>query len=250
MTTTAVRPAPKSLTTGAYDRVFYSTVAIALAVVVFVGFGPTYYLRPFTDTPPVTISGAATLSRLAQVHGALFTAWVLLFIMQTSLIATHRVSVHRQFGVAGAVLAACMVVIGAMTAVFAAARGSAPPGADPLAFLAIPLFDLVVFPVFVVAALWNRRNKEAHKRLMLLAYVSIITAAVARWPGVAAFGPPVFFGLSLSVVAIGIVYDFVTRRRVHPSYIWGGALLATSVPVRLMVSGTDAWRAFAQFLTS
>ena len=249
MTTTALRPASTSLTTGAYDRVFYSTVAIALAVVVFIGFGPTYYLRPFSETPPVTISGAATLSRLAHVHGALFTAWVLLFIIQTSLIATHRVSVHRRFGVAGAALAACMVLMGTITAVVAAARGSAPPGADPLAFLAIPLFDMVVFPIFIGAALWNRRNKEAHKRLMLLAYVSIITAAIARWPGVAALGPPVFFGLSLLIVAIGIVYDLITRRRVHPVYIWGGALLAISVPVRLTVSGTAAWRAFAQFLT-
>jgi hypothetical protein len=239
----------KTLATGAYDRVFYSGLAITLALIVFVGFAPTYYLRPLATTPPVTVTGATTLSPLAHVHGALFTGWVLLFIIQTALIANHRVSVHRRFGMAGAVLALAMVLVAVPTAIAAAARGSTPPGGDPLSFLAIPLFDMVVFPIFVGAALWNRRNKEAHKRLMLLAYVSIITAAIARWPGVVALGPPVFFGLTLAIVLIAAIYDVISRRRVHPVYIWGGGLLVVSVPVRLMVAGTDTWRSIAQFLT-
>lgn len=251
MTMTVARPAvaKKTLATGAYDRVFYSSLAIALALVVFVGFAPTYYLRPLDPTPPPTVTGATSLSVLAHIHGAVFTGWVLLFVIQTALIANHRVSVHRRFGMAGAVLALAMVIVAITTAIAAAARGSAPPGGDPLSFLAIPLFDMVVFPIFVGAALLNRRNKEAHKRLMLLAYVSIITAGIARWPGVVALGPPVFFGMSLVIVLIGAIYDFISRRRVHPVYIWGGALLAASVPVRLMIAGTETWRSFAQFLT-
>jgi hypothetical protein len=92
-----------------------------------------------------------------------------------------------------------------------------------------------------------RRNKDAHKRLMLLAYVSIVVAAVARLPGVVAAGPPAFFGLAFLFVVAGGLYDFVSRRRVHPVYGWGGTLFAVSVPLRLAVSTTDAWRAFAQW---
>ena len=90
MTMTVARPAvaKKTLATGAYDRVFYSSLAIALALVVFVGFAPTYYLRPLDPTPPPTVTGATSLSRLAHIHGAVFTGWVLLFVIQTSLIAT------------------------------------------------------------------------------------------------------------------------------------------------------------------
>jgi hypothetical protein len=183
------------------------------------------------------------------VHGALFTAWVLLFIVQTALVASRRVAVHRRLGVAGAVLAAAMVVAGTIIAIATAARGSAPPGMDPLAFLVIPIFDMVLFATFVTAALALRRDKEAHKRLMLLAYVSIIVAAVARLPGVLPLGPAGFFGLSfLFVVAAGI-YDFLSRRRVHKVYLWGGALILVSVPARLFISGTSAWRSLAELLT-
>ena len=134
-------------------------------------------------------------------------------------------------------------------AIATAARGSAPVGADPLAFLVIPIFDMVLFATFVTAALALRRDKETHKRLMLLAYVSIIVAAVARLPGVLPLGPPAFFGLSFLFVVVGGIYDFLSRRRVHRAYLYGGALILISVPVRLAISGTGAWRALAELLT-
>jgi hypothetical protein len=229
------------------DRVFYGGMAVAMALTVFAGFAPTYYLRSWVDAP-VTISGSTQLAPLTQLHGSLFSAWVLFFLVQTALVAGRRVSLHRQLGVAGVLLAAAMVVVGIMTSLESAARGGGPPGIDPLAFLIIPLGDMVLFAGFVATAVWQRRNREAHKRLMLLAYVSIIVAAVARLPGVAAFGPPGFFGLSLLFVVAGMVYDRVTRGRIHPVYLWGGAVLFLSVPLRLAIAATPAWRAVAEFL--
>ena len=43
MATVAARSHAPSLAGARYDRVFYSGMAIALAVTVFSGFGPTYY---------------------------------------------------------------------------------------------------------------------------------------------------------------------------------------------------------------
>jgi hypothetical protein len=101
----------------------------------------------------------------------------------------------------------------------------------------------------VSAALWQRRQREAHKRLMLLAYISILAAAVARLPGVLPFGPLAFFGLTFVFLLIAVFYDLASRRQIHRVYIWGGALLVVSVPVRLMVSGSAAWTAIAEFVT-
>ena len=231
---------------GAYDRVFYSGMAIAMAATVVAGFSRTYYFRAYADS--ATFSGITTLSPLLHVHGALFSAWVALFVIQTTLVARRQVATHRKLGILGAVLAAGMIVVGWTTAVAAAQRGSAPPGIDPLKFLAVPIFDMVLFTGFVAAAIAQRRNKEAHKRLMLLAYVSIITAAVARLPGLLAAGPLAFFGLTLVFVVFGIAYDWFSRRRIHPVYVWGGAILAVSVPLRLAISETAAWLAFARML--
>src|SRR5918994_4986738 len=98
-TTTVVSPA-RTHAPGAYDRAFYSGMALLMALTVFIGFAPTFYLRSYFGAP-VTVSGSVTLTPLAQVHGAVFTCWVLLFIVQTALVATRRVAVHRRMGVAG-----------------------------------------------------------------------------------------------------------------------------------------------------
>jgi uncharacterized membrane protein YozB (DUF420 family) len=232
----------------AYDRRFYGGMAIAMAATVLVGFGPTYYLPLLGAGELSTITGRP-VKPLVHLHGVLFTGWVALFIAQTALVATRRVRVHQRMGIAGAILAAAMVVVGARTAVAGAAEGTAPPGVDALVFLVVPLTDVVLFAGFVGAALWQRRNREAHKRLMLLAYISIMAAAVARLPGLLPHGPLVFFGLTFLFLVAAIVYDAASRRRVHPVYIWGGALLVASVPLRLMLSETAAWRSFAQLVT-
>lgn len=238
-------PASRPLSVGAYDRIFYSGMAIAMAATVFAGFAPSYFLRSVLDGP--LAPGTPELSPLLHAHGAVFSAWVVLFVVQTALVASRRVRVHRRLGIAGVGLAAVMVAVGVSAALDAVRRGAAPPGVDPRAFLAIPLGDMVMFSGFVVAAVWLRRKKEAHKRLMVLAFLSLLVAAVARLPGVIALGPPGFFLLTyVPFLAAGMLYDWRSRGRVHPVYLWGGAVLLLSVPLRLAVSGTSTWMAFAE----
>lgn len=233
---------------GSHDRVFYGSVAVAMALMAIVGFAPTFYLRLFSGGPMATFGAGRPFTPLVHIHGALFTAWVALFIVQTALISARRVALHRRIGVGGALLAAAMIVVATMTALAAVKRGAGPAGIPPLAFLAIPLFDMMMFTTFITAALALRRNKEAHKRLMLLAYVSIIVAAVARLPGVITLGPAGFFALAFLFAVIGMVYDYATRGRVHRVYVWGGTIFVLSVPLRLIVAETAAWQAFAEWL--
>jgi hypothetical protein len=223
-------------------------MAVAMAITVLAGFASTYYLKLFGDEPMTTISGLP-FTALVHLHGVIFTCWVLLFVAQTALVASGRVAVHRKMGVAGAVLAAAMVVAGVTLALSSAARGTAPPGIDPLSFLAVPLFDMVLFATFISLAIAKRRDKEAHKRLMVLAYASLLAAPVARIPGVLPLGPFGYFGLAFVFVVLGITYDLVSRGRVHKVYLWGGALFALSVPARLLISTTAAWKAFATLVT-
>lgn len=248
MTTTVAADRITTARTGTQDRLFYTGMAIAMALTVVVGFGSTYYFRLLSGTP-ATVSGGS-ITQTLHVHALLFTAWVLLFVVQTSLIAGRQVKVHRRLGLASLALAAGMIVVGLRTAIEAAARGAAPPGVDSLTFLVVPFFDVVLFTGFYAAGMVRRRDREAHKRLMLLAYVSIITAAVARLPGILPLGPLVFFGLSFLFALAGIIYDWRTRGRIHRVYLWGAPILALSVPLRLALSGTRAWQSFAAWLVS
>jgi hypothetical protein len=83
---------------------------------------------------------------------------------------------------------------------------------------------------------------------MLLASINLMTAGIARWPfAIMAGGPPVYFALTdLFVLALG-AWDLATRRRLHPVTLWGGLALVLSQPLRLVLSGTDAWMAFARW---
>jgi len=238
----------RTVPAGTYDRRFYSGLALAMALLVFVGFGPTFYLRPFFGAP-VSLTGLATMTPIALAHGVIFTGWVLLFVVQTMLVASRQVALHRRLGVAGAVLAALMVPVGLATAFAAAARGSAPAGIEPHVFLVVPVFDIVLFAGFVTAALWRRCEKEVHKRLMLLAYVAIIPAAVGRLPGVVMLGPIGLFVLAFTPAIAGAAYDRWSRQRVSPIYWWGIAILYLSIPGRLALSATPVWEAFARYVT-
>jgi hypothetical protein len=51
-------------------RWFYLGMAVAMAITVLVGFGPTYFVRPLYHQTPLPL--------LAQVHGALFVTWIAL----------------------------------------------------------------------------------------------------------------------------------------------------------------------------
>src|SRR5947209_5777649 len=203
---------------GQASRRFYVGMALAMLVTVLVGFARSFFLRPlFPDyhTPSESIF---------YVHGAAFTAWIVLLVAQTAIVAGGRIALHRRIGPFGIALAAAMVVLGGWGALIAARRpsGFTDVPIPPLQFLVVPFFDLILFSSFVTLAALLRRNAETHKRLMLLATINLITAAIARWPGIFSAGPLAFFGLTdLFIVAIG-VWDFRTRGRLHPATLWGG----------------------------
>src|SRR5215216_4823342 len=136
------------------DRRLYILAAILTPLIVLAGFARTYYLKPFFNTPDLP-------GRIVHLHGIVMTAWVVLFIVQVSLVATRRTRIHQRLGILGAGLAALVVIVGTLTALYAAARGSSP-GPPALSFLIIPLGDMLIFSVLIGLALYYRRNLHVH----------------------------------------------------------------------------------------
>jgi len=228
------------------DRNLYVFIAIFMPLIVLVGFARTYYLKAF-------FGNQALPSTLVHLHGLVMTSWVLLFIAQVYLVASRRTRVHQRLGVIGSALAALVIIVGVITAIAAAARGSAPPGAPPpLQFLVIPLGDMFVFGLLVGPALYFRRRMDVHKRLMVLAALSLLTAAIARIPlaFIANNGALAFFGLTDLCILAAVAYDTLKHRRLHPVFLWGTLFIIVSQPLRLMLAGTDVWMRFATALVS
>jgi hypothetical protein len=227
------------------ERLFYTGMAVAFLFIVFAGFARTYYLRPYFGTPQLT--------PLLHLHGLIFTSWIVLLLAQTLLVATKRTAVHRRLGWAGAALAVLMILVGATTAVMRAKIIEVPPGSpSPLVFLTIPLGDMLVFALLIGAGFYYRRRLDVHKRLMLLATIAILPAAVARLPldFIQQVGPLAFFGLSDLFILVILLNDLLTRGRPHRATVWGGLLVIVSHPLRLFVGNTQVWLSFATWLTS
>jgi hypothetical protein len=109
---------------------------------------------------------------------------------------------------------------------------------------------MLVFSILVSAGFYFRRRPDVHKRLMMLATVSVLAAAVARLPfAIMQAGPPAFFGVTDIFIVACVLYDLITLRRVHRATALAGLLIIISQPLRLLISGTHAWLVFATWLT-
>ena len=223
---------------------FYLVTTLAMLLVVAVGFSRSFFLRPLFPGWP------SPSEPFFYVHGLLFAAWCVLLAGQAALVSARRTPLHSTLGRYGAGLAAAMVATGTYAALLAANRPTGFTGipVPPLQFLAVPAFDIVLFSVFVALAIAKRRDAQAHKRLMLLATVNLLAAAFARWPLVYTMGNPfIYFGLADLFIVVMAVRDMRTRGRLHPVLLWGGLAIIVSQPLRLAVSGTPAWLAFASW---
>jgi hypothetical protein len=110
---------------------------------------------------------------------------------------------------------------------------------------------MLVFAILISGAFYFRRRADIHKRLMLLATIGILPAAVARLPFdfIMQYGPIAFFGLADLFIIPVLIWDLATRGRPHRATVLAAALIVISQPLRLVIGNTHAWIAFATWLT-
>jgi len=226
-----------------YDHFFFSGMVLAMLATVFVGFAHSYYLAGVFKAPLPNL--------LIHVHGAAFTCWILLLVTQTSLVSAGRVDIHRRLGIAGFLLGCAMVILGVLAATDSLARNAGPPGRDAQAFYLIPIMNMVIFAVLLYLAFRARRDPAAHKRLICIATVSMLIAALARWPFSMVQGKPMIAGLfSYIFLLLLVAYDLWSTRKVHRVTLWAGAFVIVLQQICYPVGHTAAWHAFASRVQS
>ncbi len=232
------------------DRRLYLGASFIFFAVVFWTFARTFYLKLFFGTPP--------LSALVHIHGAVMTGWVVLLVVQTSLIASHRVRWHRRVGIFGAVWAVLVAVLGSATTLHAAAREvreHSDFAAAQVIITSLDLLQMLFFAGFVAIAIWQRHRPDYHKRLMLLTIACMLPDALARLPISVMSGSEdlknqvIMLGLD-GFIFICVGLDTLWHRRLHPAFAWGALLFVGAFHMALYVTQTPAWITFGEWLVS
>jgi hypothetical protein len=220
---------------------FFALMPVLLWAAVLFGFTKTYFGAGMVMAPLPNV--------LIHIHGAAFTLWMVLLVVQTGLISTHHVKWHMKLGVAGFCLAVAMVVLGLMAAVDALRRGSGPLGLDPLSFFVIPVTSALLFAVFIFLAYKWRRNPEAHKRLITIATICLMDAAIGRWQvPVLQQHPPLQDVVLFGFLVLMVLYDLFSLHRFSKYTMWASVLVVGVHLVRVPLGLSAPWHAAVRHL--
>jgi len=218
----------------AADRYTYVWAALAAAAIAVTGFARTYYFKSFFAGPPLPV--------LLHIHGAIMTLWCMLFVTQTCLVAGHRTDLHRRLGVCGVALAIVVVGIGTYATLAATASEVHRHVVGRFHFLlGFNLVNLLLFIALVGTGIGYRRRPEIHKRLMLLAMVTLLAPAIARITLLFTHDGMVQMLAFDFCVMTCIIVDSIRHRRLHPAFGWGGAVVLLSFHLTFAVIQTKTW---------
>jgi hypothetical protein len=230
---------------------FFFWATLALLATVMLAFGPTYYWRTLSGLPDV--SGAPGLPLYLHVHAALLTAWFVLPVVQSWLVASGRTHLHRRFGWVGLAIGIALIPAAVLATLRSVPRlKAAPAGPDDAGLATLVVGDLatalVFFPLMLGFALLKRGTPDVHRRWMYLTSLLLLGPALGRFVFVwnqlllaVAFSP-------LTWVAALIVYDVKALRRVHPATWWGVGALLLAAGIPPLLGSTDMAHALVQSL--
>jgi hypothetical protein len=233
------------------------SMGLFMILLIASGFGPSI-AGPSNRNSPATA--------LVIAHGIVLLAWMLLFLTQAALVATGRTDVHRRLGVLGFALATAVIILGYFAVLGFARRRydlggdiiraisrTGSPLRDPAPIL-FPLSELLIFGSLVAAALWYRHWPELHKRLMLLATLSLGTEPILHLMGHLAIYWPVLRGsggrisglLTILLLSSSAIHDRASKGRVHSVSLWAPILVFVwQLMLVFVVLPSALWREIA-----
>ncbi len=198
--------------TAIFRDYFYFLMSWLMVVIVVYGFSHTVNQN--------LIHPAVPRPFIVYVHATVFTGWLAFFIFQSALVRTRNVRLHRTTGWLGMALGVVIPIVGVWTAVVMTHFDLVQlhqTFIEP--FLAIPLFDMVVFTTTFWLAMYWRTQPEFHRRLILVATCALTAAAFGRFPENVL--PQTFFYSGVdALILLGMARDFIVNRTVHRVYLY------------------------------
>ena len=231
---------------------FFIWASITLLLVIL-GFGPTFFLRPVFD-PIDYATGSPELPIHLIIHGITMTAWFAIFAIQTYLIRIRDVSLHRKLGVAGVIVGLMAVISGFIVLIEFIDRN---PNVEAVTNINVGnTMNFIVFVGMIIVGMIYRKTPEIHKRVMLFAGVVNIGPALASnrllGESLHIFIPdaiPLTMMFKTLVVLSLFIYDFRRDNKVHTTSIVGGGILIGSSLLARVIASSSLGSAYYDFLS-
>jgi hypothetical protein len=223
----------------AFRPSFHLWMVLLMAFFIFGGFGLTY-LQPIAagtlpPTPPVV-----------HLHGAIFFAWMVLLIVQSVLVNTGNVRLHRSLGSLGIALAGMLVLLGSLITIISALSTTWADDNYGLMYLSIvaPPSFAVLFAMAVSAV----KTPAVHRNLILLATLSILMPGINRLYMMGLrldFVPFLATYLTMDVMLAAILFHErrVTGRISRATFIAAAIIIAP----QLLLPVVAPWQGFREF---
>jgi len=228
------------------DRYFYAGMAWFLVLVTVVGFAPRSLavLDGTTPSPPLVV----------HMHAFVMLSWTVLMALQASLSLANRMDLHRRLGMLSLVVGPAVLVVLTLVTVSRQLNAAGTPAA-PLVnnILFLQLRAILLFPTFFIWALATRqRDPQMHKRMVLLATLMLIDAAIARmsWLPFNTF-PLDYLAVHVYLLLLpvpALVFDFIRLGHVHRAWLWGYGLTLPWVIAAEFIWNSPWWLAFGPTL--
>lgn len=220
---------------------FFLWISLALAAVVFGGFGLSYFL-------PMASGTLAPLAPVVHVHGLFYFAWMILLVVQAGLVNRGNVGLHRSLGMLGISIGTGLVILGTFVTALFARKAIALSDPTIYGVTYISLLAVIGFTILFYLAIRNIRDSAAHKRFMLLATTVFVIGGLNRIY-LALFGIgfesnltylPKYLTVDLVIAAL-LWYDWRTLGTVHRATLIGGAINVVPQALHAPVVGSDAF---------
>jgi hypothetical protein len=222
-----------------YTRYFFVAMASLFPMMVVIGFTPDYQ---------AISSGGLEVYWFLHVHGAIMVSWLLVFLAQAVLAAKGNLKFHRKLGLISVVLGVLVFLSIGIATVHAKIAYSPPLGdADAWGILSLQLYGFILFGLLFTWGILTRKNAAAHKRLLLLATLILMQAAVDRirfLPGLNVALYIRFIYLDALVIPL-FIYDLLTVRHIHKITMIGMACIVFLQFTVTMAWGSPAWNKLA-----
>jgi hypothetical protein len=218
---------------GLIDQYFYLAMSLLMSAIGVWGFGHTVndvLFRPAVPRP-----------HILWVHSAVFSSWLLLFLLQSALVRTHNVRVHRTVGWFVAGVGVLMIPLGIATAIVLGHFDVTvlhEAGADAFEFISFG--DVAIFTVWLALGILWRRKPALHRPVFFIATCGLIGAAFGRVPYLATHN--LMYLCVDAIILLGVLRDLLVDRRIHRLYVISlPALAIAQYGIVYMITTPPQW---------